>query len=139
MGKILAADFKHGRKSYYSFHFQKGENYRDYFDEKGNTLRKAFLKAPLNFFRISSRYSKRRFHPVLKRNKAHFEVTALDTVQDPNIIGNNFAKLWAFSKTHYKPFLDKDRTKYNRVGFGFAKAKRGTNRYYACAIFGKKK
>lgn len=71
MGKILAADFKHGRKSYYAFHFQKGENYRDYFDEKGNTLRKAFLKAPLNFFRISSRYSKRRFHPVLKRNKAH--------------------------------------------------------------------
>jgi len=73
-----------------------------------------------------------------KKNKAHFEVTALDTVQDPNLIGNNFAKLWAFSKTHYKPFLDKDRTKYNRVGFGFAKAKRGTNRYYACAIFGKK-
>lgn len=71
MGRILAADFKHGRKSYYSFHFEKGENYSDYFDEKGNTLRKAFLKAPLNFFRISSRYSKRRFHPVLKRNKAH--------------------------------------------------------------------
>lgn len=71
MGKILAADFKHGRKSYYSFHFEKNEKYSDYFDEKGKTLRKAFLKAPLNFFRISSRYSKKRFHPVLKRNKAH--------------------------------------------------------------------
>lgn len=74
-----------------------------------------------------------------KNNKAHFEVTALDTVQDSNLIGNNFAKLWAFSKTHYKPFMDKDRTKYNRVGFGYAKAKRGTNRYYACAIFGRQK
>ncbi|NNE98909.1 MAG: hypothetical protein HKN25_07800 [Pyrinomonadaceae bacterium] len=72
-----------------------------------------------------------------KKNKAHYEVTALDTVQDPNLIGNHFARLWALSKTHYKPFMDKDRTKYNRVGFGFAKAKRGTNRYYACAIFGK--
>lgn len=73
-----------------------------------------------------------------KKNTAHYEVTALDTVKDYNSIGNNFAKLWAFSKTHYKPFLDKDRVKYNRVGFGFAKAKQGTNRYYACALFGKK-
>lgn len=70
-GRILAADFHHQGRSYYSFYFNKGDKYRDYFDERGNTLRRAFLKAPLNFFRISSRYSKRRFHPVLKRNKAH--------------------------------------------------------------------
>jgi murein DD-endopeptidase MepM/ murein hydrolase activator NlpD len=70
-GRILAADFYHNGISHYSFYFEKGEDYRDYFDEDGNTLRRAFLKAPLNFFRISSRYSKNRFHPVLKRRKAH--------------------------------------------------------------------
>ncbi len=71
MGEIIAANFNHGDRDFYSFFFEKGENYWDYFDEKGNTLRKAFLKAPLKFSRISSRYSPKRFHPVLKRYKSH--------------------------------------------------------------------
>ncbi len=71
VGRLLAADFNHGGRSFYSFFYQNGEDYIDHFDEKGNTLRKAFLKAPLKFSRISSRYSPRRFHPVLKRMKSH--------------------------------------------------------------------
>ena len=71
VGQIMAADFNHGGRSFYSFYFEKGEDYWDFFDEKGNTLRKAFLKAPLKYSRISSRYSPRRFHPVLKRYKSH--------------------------------------------------------------------
>ena len=77
------------------------------------------------------------FYGWEKRNTAHFEVVALDTVNNYNLIGDNFAKIWAFSTTHDKPFFDRDRVKYNRVGFGVAKAERGRNRYYACAIFGK--
>ena len=69
-GRILAADFNHGGQSFYSFYFKK-DDYSDYFNEEGNTLRKAFLKAPLDFSRISSRYSPKRFHPVLKRWKSH--------------------------------------------------------------------
>lgn len=72
-----------------------------------------------------------------RNNTEYYEVTALESVEDYNLLGKYFAELWALSKTHYKPFLDKDRVKYNRVGFGVAKAKRGDNRYYACAIFGK--
>lgn len=71
MGRILAADFHHNGRSFYSFFYDDGEKYRDYFDEKGRSLRKAFLKAPLDFFRISSRFNPRRFHPVLKRMKPH--------------------------------------------------------------------
>ena len=71
MGQIIAANFNHGDRDFYSFYYEKGEDYWDYFDEKGNTLRKAFLKAPLKYSRISSRYSPRRFHPVLKRYKSH--------------------------------------------------------------------
>jgi len=69
-GKILAASFKHKGEDYYAFHYDL-DSIGEYFDEKGNSLRKAFLKAPLKFSRISSRYSKQRFHPVLKRYKAH--------------------------------------------------------------------
>lgn len=71
MGRILAADFQHGGRSFYSFYYDDENDYRDYYDEKGRSLRKAFLKAPLDFFRISSRYNPRRFHPVLKRTKPH--------------------------------------------------------------------
>ena len=48
------------------------ENYGEYFDESGRTLRKAFLKAPLDFYRISSRYSRNRKHPVTGQWKGHF-------------------------------------------------------------------
>lgn len=71
MGRILAADFGHEGRSFYSFYYDDENKYRDYYDEKGRSLRKAFLKAPLDFFRISSRFNPRRFHPVLKRMKPH--------------------------------------------------------------------
>lgn len=72
VGRILAADFNHGSRSFYSFYYDRpDDNYSDYFDENGKTLRKAFLKAPLDFYRISSRYNPKRFHPVLKRWKSH--------------------------------------------------------------------
>ncbi len=73
-----------------------------------------------------------------KKNKAHFEVTILDTVSDIKLLGSHFALAWSSSNTHEAPFFDKDRTKFNRVGFGYAKAKSGEIKYYACAIFGKK-
>lgn len=71
IGRILAADFNHGGVSFYSFLYNNDDSYSDYFDEKGKTLRKAFLKAPLEFSRISSRYNPNRYHPVLKRVKPH--------------------------------------------------------------------
>lgn len=70
IGKILASNFNHRNENYYAFRFEKNDDV-NFYDEKGNSLRKAFLKAPLKFSRISSRYSMKRFHPVLGRMKAH--------------------------------------------------------------------
>lgn len=70
--RILAASFEHGSKNFYGIWFNQDEP--DYFDEEGNSLRKQFLKAPLKFSRISSGYSGRRFHPVLKRYRSHLGV-----------------------------------------------------------------
>lgn len=70
VGKILTASFRHRNEDFYAFRFEKNDE-AEYYDEKGNSLRKAFLKAPLKFSRISSRFSSRRFHPVLGRYKAH--------------------------------------------------------------------
>ena len=70
IGRIKAAYFEHFDKPYYAIHYNQGSGV-DYFDEEGNSLRKTFLRAPLNYSRISSRYSGKRYHPVLKRYKAH--------------------------------------------------------------------
>ena len=70
IGEVLAVEFNHFSKSFYGFYFdQDGKD--DYFDEEANSLRKAFLKSPLKFSRLSSRFTMRRFHPVQKRWKAH--------------------------------------------------------------------
>ena len=72
IGNILAAEFTHKGNNFYSFYFKKNTNYGDYYDEDGNTLRKAFLMAPVDYKRISSRYSRKRKHPVTGQWKGHF-------------------------------------------------------------------
>ncbi|MGB3584916.1 MAG: peptidoglycan DD-metalloendopeptidase family protein, partial [Tunicatimonas sp.] len=73
VGKILAAHFERTEEDYYAFYYdQQGKE--EYFDEKGNSLRKAFLKAPLRYSRISSRFSHSRLHPVLKIRRPHYGI-----------------------------------------------------------------
>jgi murein DD-endopeptidase MepM/ murein hydrolase activator NlpD len=69
-GKVKAAIFEHNGKPLYAIHYGEGKN-AGYYDEEGKSLQKAFLKEPLEYTRISSRYSLNRFHPVQKRFKAH--------------------------------------------------------------------
>jgi len=73
IGDIYAAVFTYGGKDFYAFRYPEdslGKSY-DYFDEQGRTLRKQFLKAPLKFGRISSRYNLRRFIRYYGRIKPH--------------------------------------------------------------------
>ena len=69
---VEAAEFVHQERPYFAFSYsdsQTGD--RDYYDEEARPLQSFFLKAPLNYTRISSRFSPNRFHPVQKRWKAH--------------------------------------------------------------------
>ena len=70
VSKINGIYFEHFNHPYYAFPFDQGDGV-DYFDEEGKSLRKALLKYPIEFTRISSRYNKNRVHPVQKRWKAH--------------------------------------------------------------------
>lgn len=70
IGDIKAAQFVHRDSSYYAFRFEQ-DSAGDYFDEEGKSLKKAFLKAPLRFSRISSGFSHDRYHPVLKTHRPH--------------------------------------------------------------------
>jgi len=73
LGKIHGVYFQHNRKEFYAIPFIQNNTFQ-YFDEKGNSLRKAFLKAPLEFGRISSRFSYSRYHPVLHTLQPHLGV-----------------------------------------------------------------
>lgn len=70
IGRIYAAHFYHGRKWQEAYWFEDGK-IANYFDADGNSLRKAFLKAPLNYKRISSGFTYNRMHPVHKVVRPH--------------------------------------------------------------------
>jgi len=70
LGKIIGGYFQHFNNDFFAINYDQGKG-EDFFDEEGHSLRKAFLRAPIEYTRISSRYSGRRYHPVLKRYKSH--------------------------------------------------------------------
>lgn len=79
---IVGAVFVHADSAYYAIPFlQDGQVL--FFNEHGKSLEGAFLKAPLDFFRISSRFSNSRYHPVLKRYRAHHGVDYAAPVGTP--------------------------------------------------------
>ena len=79
IGNVLAAQFEHRGEDFFAFHFAN-EDVDEHYDENGKSLRKAFLIAPVEYKRISSGFTYRRFHPVQKRYKAHL---GTDYAADP--------------------------------------------------------
>lgn len=69
---IKAAFFEHNGKPYYACLYKlPGEKTGSYYDHEGNNLRQAFLKMPLRYGRLTSKYNLKRFHPVLNTVKPH--------------------------------------------------------------------
>lgn len=79
---ITGAVFKHADSLYYAIPFFQ-DSVLLFYNEHGKSLEGAFLKAPLDFFRISSRFSNSRFHPVLKKYRAHHGVDYAAPVGTP--------------------------------------------------------
>lgn len=107
IGNIYAVQFDHVGSENYAFRFFQDDRF-DYFDEEGQSLRKAFLKSPLEFARISSRFSHSRMHPVLRIRRPHHGVdyaapkgTPVRTIGDGTVIvrayqaggGGNYVKI----------------------------------------------
>jgi len=70
-GDILAAEFINNNKQYRVVRYEDQNGNIDYLDEEGRSRRKKFIRTPLNFTRISSKFTNKRWHPVLKRWRSH--------------------------------------------------------------------
>ncbi|WP_303920376.1 M23 family metallopeptidase [Draconibacterium sediminis] len=98
IGEIYAVQFDHYGEDNYAFIFDQDDRW-DYFDEQGKSLRKAFLKAPLKFSRISSRFSNNRMHPVLRIRRPHHGVdyaapkgTPVMSIGDGTVVAKAYQK-----------------------------------------------
>lgn len=97
---IIAAQFTHYGEPYYAFQYGKDKTGNmDYYDEEANSLQSFFLRAPVEYTRISSRYTPKRFHPVQKRWKAHLGTdyaaptgTPIHTTADGVVIASTYTQ-----------------------------------------------
>ncbi|MBT8106996.1 MAG: peptidoglycan DD-metalloendopeptidase family protein [Gammaproteobacteria bacterium] len=70
-GEIIAAEFNNNGRQIQAIRFKDGNDNTDYYTPKGNSVRKAFIRAPVDFTRISSNFNPKRRHPVLNSIRAH--------------------------------------------------------------------
>lgn len=98
IGNVIAACFHHMGSDLYAFRYtSNGET--GYYDQKGENLQRAFLKAPLRFKRISSKFSHGRMHPILKIRRPHLGIdyaadygTPVQTIGDGTVIEKGWNK-----------------------------------------------
>ncbi len=98
VGNVLYAEFTHGGESFKAYFFDDGSgNY--YWNEKGESMRKAFLKAPLNYTRISSGFTYKRKHPVTRKISPHTGIdyaaptgTEVMTIGDGEVVFKGYKK-----------------------------------------------
>ena len=98
IGNVLASYFKNKGEGKYAFSYVQ-DGRKEYFDENGDNLRKAFLKAPLNYRRISSKFSNGRMHPVYHVVRPHHGVdyaapagTPVQSIGDGTVIDKGWDK-----------------------------------------------
>ncbi len=70
-GNILAAEFVNKGKVYRAVRYKGPDGKEEYYTPEGQPMRKTFLRTPVKFSRISSGFTKRRWHPVLKKWRSH--------------------------------------------------------------------
>ncbi len=131
-GRILAAEFINKNKRYQAVFFESAYGDSGYYTPSGESLRKEFLRSPVAYSRVSSGFSSRRFHPVLKKWRAHKGVDYAAARGTPVFATANGTVTYASSQRGYgKLIVLKHRGQYgtayghlSRFAKGLRKGKR---------------
>jgi murein DD-endopeptidase MepM/ murein hydrolase activator NlpD len=105
-GDILAAEYTLGDQTHQSVLYASPDGHKGYYDTSGKSSRKAFLKSPLNYRRISSRFSYRRFHPVFKRYQPHLGVDYAAPVGTPVVASGGGTVTYAGRKKGFGKIVE---------------------------------
>ena len=125
LGKVLAANFFHNDRNYYAFYFN-ANGVENYYDENGMGLKKAFLKAPLKYSRITSGYSKSRLHPILDTYKPHLGIDYAAPKGTPIMaIGDGVVEKVGYAKHGGNSIKIKHNSIYTSQYFHMSKYKKG--------------
>ena len=99
-GDILSAEFINNGEVYHAYRFENNGK-ADYYNDKGQSLRRAFLKAPLSFRRISSTFTSARYHPILKIYRPHHGLDYAAPTGTPVSVSGDGTVLFAGRKGGY--------------------------------------
>lgn len=137
-GDILSAEFVNRGKTFKAIRYTDASGHTDYYSEEGLSMRKAFLRTPVEFSRISSRFSSGRKHPVLNKIRAHKGVdyaasrgTPIKSVGDGKVIfkgrkggygrviilqhGSKYTTLYAHMKSYNRKIKKGSRVKQGQI------------------------
>jgi murein DD-endopeptidase MepM/ murein hydrolase activator NlpD len=139
-GRILAADLRIAGKALPAYRFKDSKGVESFYDEAGNSLKRAFLRAPLQFRRISSSFSRSRFHPVLNRYRSHQGTDYSADPGTPVMAAGNGTVLRAGRAGGYGNLIELSHangvtTRYGHLR-GFAKGIRGGTRVSQGQVIG---
>jgi murein DD-endopeptidase MepM/ murein hydrolase activator NlpD len=139
-GDILAADLLASGKHLKAFRFEPVDHVVRFFDEAGNSLRRAFLRAPVEFRRISSTFAKSRFHPILGIWRRHEGTDYAAQSGTPVLAAGDGTVLragWAGGYGNLVELRHRNgiTTRYGHLR-GFARGLRGGNRVHQGDVIG---
>ena len=128
-GPILAAEFVNRGKSFKAVRYTHADGHSDYYATNGDSMRKAFLRTPVEFARISSRFSLARKHPILNKIRAHKGVDyAASTGTPVRAAGEGVVKLAARKGGYGKAIIVQHGGRYTTVYGHLSRYARGVKR-----------
>jgi murein DD-endopeptidase MepM/ murein hydrolase activator NlpD len=117
LGAIESAELVNRGVSRAAIWFEAPDGTSDWYDADGNSLRRQFLRSPLKFTRISSRFTMRRFHPILKRYRAHPAIDYVAPAGTPVQAAGNGVVTHAGWKGGYGKFVELQHGKVYRTSY----------------------